>query len=469
MLLFAVFMATTNCSSPSACVRSEGNEVKPLSQSIPRATQPDRFRAEPLAFLTQARAELGDIFVLRDHGPILSREPDCSGVVAVFGSQRQRAVLGDIESFGMPQSAAKQLALTDRLSNLNRSLHSMRGKEHARQKRVLSSILDGAHDGIASALEEVAATWKMESTVAMLREMRELTMRLASRIVFGDDDECAPIACMMHDYFHLRREAASPMNAVDDAARAELVDVGNALDDALRRHVRALRRGGAASDGLLGKLAAPEAGLMEEEVLAHANILFVSGSEPVAVALTWTLLILSQLPELRRSLRGDLPLLDDVLSESLRLLPPNALMARITTHPVSLCDTELPARCEVILSPFVAHRDAERFPDPHAFHPSRWREARPSSFDYFPFGAGGHACVGRRLALDLMKSALAFLLARYDLILASDQKIDWRVHIQFMPSNEPMFLVRSPAAPAQAGGKLGGAVGAMFALDDHNP
>jgi cytochrome P450 len=447
--------------------------VSSLPPSIPRAPEPERFRADPLGFLTRAREELGDIVVLRERGAIFSRTPDCSGVVAVFGSQRQRAVLGDIDAFGMPPSAAKHLALDEALTNLNRSLHSMRGEEHAAQKRTLTSVLDAnvLDDALVSgALEELAARWQPGTTIALLREMRALTVQLASRVLFGAGHAGSePLAELLDAYFHLRREAASPASVADDAVRDALVAAGEALDDALRHAVRASRRGGAASHALLGRLAAPEAGLTEDEVVGHANILFISSSEPIAVALTWTLLILSQLPALRCALRDELSAgpaahpshLDRVISESLRLLPPNALMARITTRPLSLCGTELPANCEVVLSPFVAHRDAERFPDPRAFRPSRWIEARPSPFDYFPFGAGGHACVGRGLALHLMKRALSFLLTRYDLVLAGDQEIDWRVHIMFMPHDDPSFLV---AGPHSRGGKLRGAVGDLLSL-----
>jgi cytochrome P450 len=136
-------------------------------------------------------------------------------------------------------------------------------------------------------------------------------------------------------------------------------------------------------------------------------------------------------------------------------------MVRITTRPAMLGGIELPEGCEIVLSPFVAHRDPARFASPEEFRPLRWRELRPSPFEYFPFGAGGHACVGRGLALQLMREVLASLITRHDLVLDGNQSIDWRLHIMFMPANDPVMAVHAPGAAA-AGGVLGGPVAELL-------
>ena len=194
---------------------------------------------------------------------------------------------------------------------------------------------------------------------------------------------------------------------------------------------------------------------------------------------------LSQLPVLRRELRQELEqtspakpqrstkpvpitLLDSVINETLRLLTPNALMARVTAQPARLAGVLLPAGCEILLCPFLAHRDADRFPQPSEFRLSRWRGARPSPFEYFPFGAGGHSCVGRQLAIYLIRAALTSLLRRYELVLGGDQEIDWRIDIMFMPRNEPTMTVEPPGATNLRAGKLLGPVSDLVKLDAYN-
>lgn len=416
-----------------------------LPRTIPRADSA-RFDENPLRSLVEARAELGDIFVLRENGPIFSRTPDCAGVIAVFG-EKQRAVLTGIDTFAMPPSAAAQLALPERVANLNRSLHSMRGEEHDVQKRVVTAVLDAPVD-----VADCGVTWQPGQTIELLEEMRALATRLASRVLFGDDGD-ALLVELLESYFHLRREAAGGAAIAHEA----LVAAGEALDSALRAHIRNAR-----GNGVIARLAQTQ--LTEDEVAGHANIFFISATEPVAVALTWTLLILSQLPELRRELRADPVGIEHVLLESLRLLPPNAFMVRITARPVTLGNIELPANCEIVLSPFAAHRDARVFTDPEQFLPSRWNRVRPSSFDYLPFGAGGHACIGRGVAMTLMRSALTRLIADHDLVLDGDREIDWRVHIQFMPRDAVRMRVDSAQAKRD-GGRLRGPVAELLRLD----
>jgi cytochrome P450 len=463
-----------------------------LPDSIPRAAEARRFFEEPLGFLARARAEHGDAFVLRDGGPVFSRSPDCAGALAVFGPARHRAVLGDIELFGMPVSAARHLSLSKRLVNLNRGLHSMRGDQHALHQRALMRVLsergvEARLGAVRAGLEAFARGWRVGQTIGLLGEMRRLALEVSTRLLFGDEyDEAPRLASLLRSFFQLRREVASPFAAADEASRAELVALGDSLDRALRRHIRWCRKqSGAEHGGLLAALSGvelePGARLSEDELVAHANVLFVSTNEPIAASLTWTLLILSQLPSLRRELRLELaqaptpdasnaqgrpaPLLSSVINESLRVLTPNALMVRVTTRPAVLEGVALPERCEIVLCPFLAHRDAERFPRPDEFLPSRWDTIRPSPFEYFPFGAGGHACVGRLLATHLIRESLASLLPRYDLALSEDQEIDWRIHIIFLPSSEPAVTVSATDAPAAKPGRLLGPVGELIVLN----
>lgn len=465
-----------------------------LTTAIPQAPANDQFHQDPLSFLAQARSRFGDMFVLRDRGPLFSRTPDCAGVVAVFGAQYNRAVLSDIDVFGMPISAAQYLSLPQHLINLNCSVHSMRGEQHDLHQHLLQRVLSersimgqqaSVHDGIATFL----SGWRPGIKISLLSEMHRLALQVSSRMLFGNqfiDGE--QLGLLIQSYFQLRREASSPFCPTKPALREELIELGTALDAALRRYIRWCRDNAATADGIVAKLVSVDARepLSEDELVAHSNVLFLSATEPIAVSLTWIVLILSQLPELRRALREELdgslhaqakshfsrviqlPLLDSIILESLRLLPPNALMARLTTKPVRLGNVALPGHCELVLCPFLAHRDPDRFPQPDKFLPQRWYTIKPSPFEYFPFGAGGHSCIGRHLALYLIKSALALLTRRYDLVLTENQEIDWRIHIQFMPSNEPLMTIRDAHVSTSLDtGILLGTVGHLLNFDSN--
>lgn len=441
-----------------------------IDASIPRAEETGQLFDDPLGFLARARASLGDVFVIREEKALLSRAADCAGVIAVFGATNHQAVLTDEELFRQPISAAQHLSLPQTLINLNRGLHSMEGSQHDQHQRLLMNVLsersnEGRQELVKAGLEKFVHGWQADRQISLLAEMRRLMLELSTRLLFGEQYvESAQLASLAEQYFHARRAVASTFKAPDQGTRAKLIALGTSLDDGLRRYINWSRQqtqtGG---DGLLRNLTTIET-LSDDELVAHSNVLFMSSLEPTAVTLTWIFLILSQLPDLRRKLRKDPSQLDGVINETLRLFTPNALMTRLTTRPTTLGSFPIPPHCEVLISPFLAHREPERFPRPNEFLPERWQGSKPSPFVYFPFGGGAHYCAGRSLATYMIKTSLTFLLQRYDLVLSSDQEIDWRIDIVLLPENDPVMSLRSPATRAVSGGKLIGPVRELIDL-----
>jgi cytochrome P450 len=417
---------------------------------------------------------MGDIFVLREEGPLFSRSADCAGVIAVFGPTYIEAVLTDIDTFGLPVSAAEHLLMPQSLVNLNRGLHSMRRQQHDEHQRLLMHVfnnrsVEAMHETICAGLERFVRGWRYNQRISLLEEMRRLTLELSGSLLFDQRyDESRDLAALARKYFHMRRDVTSAVNPQDETRRTELIALGSSLDEGMRKYVGWCRDSGGSSEGLLAKLACLQVGdeysFSEDEAIAHGNVTFISANEPIAVALTWTLLILSQMPDLRRALRDGTQLLYSVVNESLRLFTPNALMSRITTRNTLLGDIQLPERCELVLCPFLAHRDAKVFPQPLQFLPSRWQSTKPSPFEYFPFGAGGHGCIGRALGLKIIRTALAFLMQRYELLLALDQEIDWGIDIIFTPANDPVMILQKPGTTNLEAGTLLGPITDLFQI-----
>ncbi len=449
---------------------------------MPCAHDLQRLAAEPMACLDRWRRELGDLYRLDHAGPLLTRDEDCPGVVVVFGEAHQRAVLTDIERFVLPESAARTLGLPPALRTLNAGLHGMRGDRHEHHKQLLARMLaavdaEAMRVAIAPAVRAVAT--RMRAGAAALVSMRALTLEASSRLLFGPAGSAIVGPERLMAYFQLRREAAAPGRAVDAATRTRLIALGEAVDAGLRGYRRDARAvsGNATDHGALAALAMAD-DLDEDAFVGHANVLFISCNEPVAVALTWTLLAISQLPRLQTRLRAEsaandsrdgrtappMPLLESVLSESLRVLTPNALMVRVVREPVVLGGYRLPVGCEVWLCPFLSHRDPQWFPEPQRFSPSRWAGLRPSAYAHFPFGAGGHGCVGRALALRMLHTALSALLREGAIVLDGDADVDWRVQVMLMPTVDPMLRMYDASPPMR--GRLHGGIADIVELSD---
>lgn len=457
-------------------------QVDAFDLDMPCARDLQRLGAEPMDCLDRWRRELGDLYRLDHPGPLLTRDEDCPGVVVVSGEAHQRAVLTDIERFVLPESAARTLGLPPALRTLNAGLHGMRGAAHEHHKQLLARMLaavdaEAMRVAIAPAVHTIAT--RLRAGDAALAAMRALTLEASSRLLFGASGSALVGPENLMAYFQLRREAAAPGRIVDAATRMRLIALGEAVDAGLRGYRRQLRAapGTGTENGALAALALAD-DIDDNAFVGHANVLFISCNEPVAVALTWTLLAISQLPGLQARLRVEsiasdnrdgrpgpvTPLLESVLSESLRVLTPNALMVRVVREPVMLGGYRLPAGCEVLLCPFLSHRDPQWFPQPQRFSPSRWVGLRPSAYTYFPFGAGGHGCVGRALALRMLHTALSALLREGAIALDGDVDVDWRVQVMLMPTVDPLLRLYDEY-PANSG-MLHGGIADIVALSD---
>lgn len=116
-----------------------------------------------------------------------------------------------------------------------------------------------------------------------------------------------------------------------------------------------------------------------------------------------------------------LPKLENVIKEVLRLHPPLIILMRKVMQDFYVKDYLIKAGKFVCAAPSVTHRSAELFPDPEAFDPNRYTPERAEDKDLFgwqAFGGGKHKCSGNAFALFQIKAILCILLRRYEFALA---------------------------------------------------
>ncbi len=154
-----------------------------------------------------------------------------------------------------------------------------------------------------------------------------------------------------------------------------------------------------------------------------------------------------------------LPVLDRVFKESLRLLSPGVMLWRRLTGPAILGSCEIPAGSEVLISPFMTHRDPELFEQPRSFLPGRWDEIDPSPFEYLPFSYGARKCLGAAFAEMLLKIVTSMIVQRYRLELIPRSRIDLKVTFILNFKNGLPVIVRKQdreldRSPAEIRGQL---------------
>ncbi|WP_405837081.1 cytochrome P450 [Streptomyces platensis] len=331
--------------------------------------------------------------------------------------------------------------------------------DYLRQRRLVQPLFTKRRvDGYASAVTTEAATladrWRTagSGTVDLVPEMNRLALRTVSRILFGLDAEaavdaihrCAPVInayVVRRAYVPVKipREWPTPGNQRARAATDEL----NALCDRIVADRRASRDTTGDADGagedLLSLLAAAgndeDGSLDATEVREQVLIFLLAGHETTATSLAFTLHLLARHPEEQTRVRDELdrvlgdrtptaadldrlPYLTQALKESMRLYPAAPVISRRAVAAAEIGGYRIPAGADVIVAPWVTHRDPELWPDPERFDPRRFDpepEAARHRYAWFPFGGGPRACIGQHFSMLESVLALAVLLRAYEL------------------------------------------------------
>jgi sterol 14-demethylase len=167
-----------------------------------------------------------------------------------------------------------------------------------------------------------------------------------------------------------------------------------------------------------------------------------AGHHTTAGTAAWTLLELARRPEQLdmvlneldahfgvdgevtfQSLR-EIPVLENVIKEVLRLHPPLIFLIRKVMKDFHFKDYTVKAGKYVCASPRVSHRIAEVFPDPEKFDPDRYSEERQEDakpFSWIAFGGGKHKCTGNAFAMLQLKAIFSILLRRYTFELVDEK------------------------------------------------
>jgi cytochrome P450 len=117
---------------------------------------------------------------------------------------------------------------------------------------------------------------------------------------------------------------------------------------------------------------------------------------------------------------GDLPYLQAVMKETMRLHPPGPLLIphEVSESGVTLGGFSVPKGARVVVNIWAMAMDPEVWPEPEVFAPERFLnrdvDFRGRSSEYIPFGAGRRMCPGMPLAVVILRMVLASLLHEFE-------------------------------------------------------
>ncbi|KAF2367624.1 Cytochrome P450 [Trinorchestia longiramus] len=185
---------------------------------------------------------------------------------------------------------------------------------------------------------------------------------------------------------------------------------------------------------------AAEPVLTEEVITAQCVLFYMAGYDTTATTLSFVSYCLALHPAVQQKLMEEgervlaahdnvltydalqeMPYLDMVFSETLRLFPPAPRVDRRCTKEYTIPGTHITIApdTKITIPIYSIHRDARYFPDPDRFDPERFSgegRSRPSPAVYMPFGSGPRNCIGKRFALMEAKLVMVLLLQEFALL-----------------------------------------------------
>ena len=393
-------------------------------------------------------------------GP-LERRPALARWVLVRGADLFHEIVLQQDVFHKPplnkQLSPKGENLSERQRALQRwgaGLFAVQGEAHKAHRAIMQpafhkSRVDGYVSQMAAIVDEELQGWVPGTVRNIHDDMLFLTIRIVARCLLGEnvtergDGSIGDLIqrtlrlVISPSVFLLRVDAPGlPYHRFLDTV---------AQSDRAVRHAIEVRRARPGDGDLLSMLIAARdadgTALTEDHIIEHTGTIFIAGQETSSNALTFTLLLLAAHPqvagdlldELDATLHGDaptadqlhaLPFLDAVVRESMRVLPPVPLNARVVAHDTEFRGYRLPAGTQLLVSLYHSHRAPELFTRPSAFDPYRWQTCKPAPYEYAPFGTGPRTCLGAPFAMTELKVALAMILQRFRLELLPHTRLD---------------------------------------------
>ena len=411
------------------------------------------YARDPLDFLSGCAREYGDIVRLRFMGQTfyLLSHPDVIEYVLVENNRnftktrilrRNRRLLGDglLTSDGGFWRRQRRLAQP-----------AFHRKRVAAYGEVMAAFAQRSLEG-----------WRDGETIDVHEEMMRLTLEIVAKCLFDADvgaeagDVGRAMKVALENFSSQRRLIRIP-KSIPTPRNFRFEMAARRLDRIVHTIIEERRKSGEDRGDLLSMLmlAQDESGerMTDEQLRDEVMTLLLAGHETTANALSWAFWLLSSnieaeaklAEELGRVLGGrvptmadlpNLPYVERVLKESMRLYPPAWVMGREAIGECEVGGYRMPARTTALMSQWVMHRDPRYHHDPEHFDPDRWtaeyEEGLPR-FAYFPFGGGPRQCIGASFAMTEARLILAAVAQRFRMELAPGQRVEPHPSITLRP------------------------------------
>lgn len=296
----------------------------------------------------------------------------------------------------------------------------------------VAAVLPYAAERAAALVDAFAPDPKNGRVELMSAYARRLPGDVVGRIVGLDP---ADVPAVVHGGHRAEELLFRPLGEDEQIAAAEdVVAMQHILDRYVRERAARPREDLAteivasvteATEGTEGELTLEQ----RHEAVAHLQNLLIAGHLTTTALIGTTVLHLLRHPRQWELLCAEPDRIPAAVEEAARYDTALQGFRRITTRPLTLAGTELPAGATVFVAFGGANRDPVRHPQPDEFDITRTPER------HLAFGFGAHGCPGAQLAREQLRLTLGELTRRLPgLGLAADHRVTMR----------PTMIHRSP-------------------------
>jgi cytochrome P450 len=440
-----------------------------------------RLMREPLSAARRCYDALGP-FVVLNAVPPLRRPPRAAlfglPLVLATGAPFHREILQDPATWrsvslmpgGPRRSAARRMT---------EGLMRMTGSRHAHYRKLIATPLRRASvealgDEMVGLAAEDVARWPVGESIDLWDYARRVLRCVTIGLLFGGDRQhgyaIAEMITRVTERKWARGSCAFPLN-LPFTPYGRMVRECEALERRILAWAEAKR--GHSDERDLAALVVNSPNVdgrpaSSATIVGHIPSLYAGATEAAQSTLFWTLILLTQHPRVAREvvdeLRdrlgsdppavetiADLPRLDAVVKESMRLIPPVPMQMRVAQDETVLAGQRIPRGTRVVLSTFLTTRMPDLYPEPDRFLPERWLTIDPTPFEFPVFGAGPRICPGFWFGLSAIKVALVAILSRYRIAVEPNIRIDYTIQPTMRPTG------RVPVTLQPQGGAFPGA------------
>jgi sterol 14-demethylase len=397
----------------------------------------EEFRTDPIALMRRVREECGDVGQFELAG---------RHVVLLTGAEANefffRAADEDLD-----QAAAYPFMKPIFGEGVVFDASPERRKEMLHNSALRGDQMRGHAATIEKEVDRMLAGWGDEGEIDLLDFFAELTIYTSSACLIGTKFREELDSRFAHLYHNLERgtdalayvDPYMPIESfrIRDESRAALVELVQEIMDGRIANPPADKEDRDLLDVLVSvKKEDGTPHFSASEVTGIFISMMFAGHHTTSGTAAWSVIELLRHPEVLSGVVKELdelyadgqevsfhalrqiPQLEAVLKETLRLHPPLIILMRVAQGEFEVCGNRIEPGDHVAATPAISNRLPEDFPNPDSFDPGRYidpnQEDLVNRWTWIPFGAGRHRCVGAAFALMQLKAIFSVLLRDWE-------------------------------------------------------